>query len=107
MEFADHTDARYRLPVIDPTRCSGCGDCWVACPHGTLTPVALTPRSLLDGLTEHARLAGHSVDALTPVASRVASRIVKEVFSLGACVNDLAPEIVITAMRKKFGNQDS
>ena len=34
----------------------------------------------------------------------VSSRIVKEVFSLGACVEGLAPKPVIEAMRKKFGN---
>ncbi len=35
--------------------------------------------------------------------SYVSSRIVKEVFSLGACVEGLAPQPVIEAMRKKFG----
>ena len=35
--------------------------------------------------------------------SYVSSRIVKEVFSLGACVQDLAPSPVIEAMRRKFG----
>lgn len=34
--------------------------------------------------------------------SYVSSRIVKEVFSLGACVEDLAPTPVIEAMRLKF-----
>ena len=34
--------------------------------------------------------------------SYVSSRIVKEVFSLGACVEDLAPKPVIDAMREKF-----
>lgn len=35
--------------------------------------------------------------------SYVSSRIVKEVFSLGACIEDLAPGPVIDAMRKKYG----
>lgn len=34
--------------------------------------------------------------------SYVSSRIVKEVFSLGACVEELAPKPVIEAMRRKF-----
>lgn len=34
--------------------------------------------------------------------SYVSSRIVKEVFSLGACIEDLAPGPVIEAMRRKF-----
>jgi pantetheine-phosphate adenylyltransferase len=37
--------------------------------------------------------------------SYVSSRIVKEVFSLGACVQDLAPQPVIEAMRVKFDSQ--
>lgn len=35
--------------------------------------------------------------------SYVSSRIVKEVFSLGACIEDLAPAQIIAAMRKKYG----
>jgi pantetheine-phosphate adenylyltransferase len=34
--------------------------------------------------------------------SYISSRIVKEVFSLGACVEELAPAPVVAAMRKKF-----
>jgi pantetheine-phosphate adenylyltransferase len=36
--------------------------------------------------------------------SYVSSRIVKEVFSLGACIQELAPPVVIDAMRSKFGS---
>ncbi|GAB4259368.1 MAG: pantetheine-phosphate adenylyltransferase [Deferrisomatales bacterium] len=34
--------------------------------------------------------------------SYVSSRILKEVFALGGCVKDLAPPVVIEAMRNKF-----
>ncbi|MHB8766191.1 MAG: pantetheine-phosphate adenylyltransferase, partial [Deferrisomatales bacterium] len=34
--------------------------------------------------------------------SYVSSRIVKEVFTLGGCVQGLAPPVVIDAMREKF-----
>jgi pantetheine-phosphate adenylyltransferase len=37
--------------------------------------------------------------------SYVSSRILKEVFSLGACIKDLAPPAVIDAMREKFSQQ--
>jgi len=37
--------------------------------------------------------------------SYVSSRILKEVFSLGACIKDLAPPAVIEAMREKFGRE--
>jgi len=39
--------------------------------------------------------------------SYVSSRILKEVFSLGGCIKDLAPPVVIEAMRGKFGTQAS
>lgn len=35
--------------------------------------------------------------------SYVSSRILKEVFALGGCIKDLAPPIVLEAMKKKFG----
>ena len=34
--------------------------------------------------------------------SYVSSRILKEVFALGACIKDLAPPVVIEAMQRKF-----
>ncbi len=34
--------------------------------------------------------------------SYVSSRILKEVFQLGGCIEDLAPQVVIDAMRAKF-----
>ncbi|PLX38834.1 MAG: pantetheine-phosphate adenylyltransferase [Deltaproteobacteria bacterium] len=34
--------------------------------------------------------------------SYISSRIVKEIFSLGASISDLAPEAVVSAMNKKF-----
>jgi len=35
--------------------------------------------------------------------SYVSSRILKEVFELGGCIQDLAPDVVIDALRRKFG----
>ncbi len=35
--------------------------------------------------------------------SYVSSRILKEVFELGGCIQDLAPDVVIEALRRKFG----
>lgn len=37
--------------------------------------------------------------------SYVSSRILKEVFGLGGCIKDLAPAVVIDAMRAKFQNR--
>ncbi len=38
--------------------------------------------------------------------SYVSSRILKEVFELGGCIQDLAPAVVIEALRDKFGRSD-
>ena len=38
--------------------------------------------------------------------SYVSSRILKEVFELGGCIQDLAPAVVIEALREKFGRLD-
>ncbi len=34
--------------------------------------------------------------------SYISSRIVKEIFSLGACIEDLAPAPVVVAMKEKY-----
>ena len=38
--------------------------------------------------------------------SYISSRIIKDVFSLGGCISDLAPPVVIDAMRHKYARDD-
>ena len=40
------------LPWIDPSRCTACGKCWVACPDSAIGAVALSPQALLDAAAE-------------------------------------------------------
>jgi pyruvate-ferredoxin/flavodoxin oxidoreductase len=68
--FRDLSDLRDRLPRFDPERCSGCGQCWSACPDSAIGVVALTPGALLE---RGIRLAG--ADAVRQVGSKVAARL--------------------------------
>jgi len=46
--FHDRSATRESVPSIDPGRCTGCGNCWTACPDSALIPLALGTEALLD-----------------------------------------------------------
>jgi pyruvate-ferredoxin/flavodoxin oxidoreductase len=69
--FNDTSAARARMPAFDPATCTGCGKCWTNCPDSAIAAVASSPAALIDA---GIRLA--SADAVRPVASKLASRII-------------------------------
>jgi pyruvate-ferredoxin/flavodoxin oxidoreductase len=69
--FNDTSAGRIRMPAFDPANCTGCGNCWTHCPDSAIAAVASAPAALIDA---GIRLAG--ADAVRPVASKLASRII-------------------------------
>jgi pyruvate-ferredoxin/flavodoxin oxidoreductase len=80
--FNDTSGSRIRMPAFDPATCTGCGKCWTNCPDSAIAAVALAPSALIDA---GIRLA--SADAVRPVASKLASRII----SANKKADDVAP----------------
>ena len=68
--FRDLSPLRRVMPALEPSRCTGCGDCWTLCPDGAITAAATTPKELID-----AAIAGTGATALAPMASKLAERI--------------------------------
>lgn len=62
---------RTELPVFQPEKCTGCGACFVQCPHSAIPPVALGFESLLRGGMDIAGRQGLSVSALTPLVKNL------------------------------------
>ena len=69
--FNTTSGKRSRMPEFDPARCTGCGKCWTNCPDSAIGVVSLAPAALIDA---GIRLA--SADAVRPVASKLAARII-------------------------------
>ncbi|MCP3661641.1 MAG: pyruvate ferredoxin oxidoreductase [Gammaproteobacteria bacterium] len=68
--FRDLSEVRDGLPQFDADACSGCGNCWSACPDSAIGVTALNPKALLDmGIQLTAG------DALRPMAGKLAARI--------------------------------
>jgi len=69
--FNDTSVTRGKMPIFDPTLCTGCGHCWTHCPDSAIGVVASTPAALID-----AGINRTGADAVRQVSSKLASRIV-------------------------------
>lgn len=69
-------DARI-LPVFDPGACDGDPALWMTCPDGSVAPVVITPRDLINAGIDLATRAGTQADALRPLVSQLVKRISK------------------------------
>ncbi|MCF8283037.1 MAG: 4Fe-4S binding protein, partial [Bacteroidales bacterium] len=78
---------RTELPVFQPEKCTGCGVCFVQCPHSAIPPVALGFEQLLRGGMDIAGRQGLSVSVLTPLVKnlgKVSAQVVRSASSDGA-----------------------
>ncbi|MFO7593599.1 MAG: 4Fe-4S binding protein [Pseudomonadota bacterium] len=46
--FNNHSPSRTQLPQFDPANCTGCGNCWSACPDSAIGATAISPRALVE-----------------------------------------------------------
>jgi len=69
--FHDTSGARTRLPVFDPSLCTGCGKCWTHCPDSAIGVVASSPAALLDAGIDRS-----GADAVRQVSSKLAARMI-------------------------------
>ncbi len=68
--FRDFSNSRGTLPAFNPAVCTGCGNCWAACPDSAMAPLVIGARKLMDtGI----RMAG--AGALRPIAPRLANAL--------------------------------
>lgn len=73
--FRDLSFARNVFPSFDPGRCTGCGDCWSACPDSSMTPLVIGAGSLIETGMALAKQRGHSTDALRMAVSKLSARV--------------------------------
>ncbi len=79
--FFTPASQRDALPVFLPQNCTGCGDCFVHCPHAALPPVALNVTQLVTAGISLAIAKGKLITKLTPMVknlARVAGKTISE-----------------------------
>ncbi len=69
--FHDTSGARTRLPVFDPSLCTGCGKCWTHCPDSAIGVVASSPAALIEAGIDRT-----GADAVRQVAAKLAARMI-------------------------------
>ena len=92
--FANLSSTREQLPVLDPARCTGCGVCFVHCPHSALPSLSINLENLLKGGMDIASGQGLAVAPLTPMVknlARFAGQEIKAGESKGVNVDDFLP----------------
>lgn len=64
-----------QVPSFDPALCTGCGQCWTACPDGAIGPLVLAPSALIEGCMESAQGKGANVEALRMLVAKLGSGV--------------------------------
>jgi len=80
--FNDTSKDRGKMPIFDPSLCTGCGKCWTHCPDSAIGVVAATPAALID-----AGINRTGADAVRQISSKLSSRII----SSNKKADDVAP----------------
>ncbi|MHC5001560.1 MAG: hypothetical protein ACYTJ0_00405 [Planctomycetota bacterium] len=72
--FRDVGRGQHRLVAFDAAAADGHGSTWTTCPDGSVRPLAIAPRALIDAGIELAAERGRPADALRGIAARMAQR---------------------------------
>lgn len=69
------------IPSFSPASCTGCGACYVHCPHSALPPILISVDAVLKSAVEQLASRGHYVRQLTPPVLKSLSRAVQQAFN--------------------------
>ncbi|MFC1744309.1 4Fe-4S binding protein [Candidatus Riflebacteria bacterium] len=84
-----------KLPDFFPLKCSGCGECFLRCPHSAIPPVVIHILEILKTGMELAKAQGKQVGQLTPVLKnlgKIANQQIQEKAKEICKVNDFLPQ---------------
>lgn len=70
--FFSQSTKRALLPVFTPQNCTGCGDCFVHCPHSALPPISIGIEKLIKAGVKLASAKGKVITKLTPMIKNIA-----------------------------------
>jgi pyruvate-ferredoxin/flavodoxin oxidoreductase len=96
--FRDVSGGRRVLPVFDPETCRGDRRLWTTCPDGSIAPLVISARALVDAGINLASARGRPADALRAVAGTLAARANKIVAS-----RDDPPRTAAALLEEAFG----
>lgn len=85
---------RSELPDFHPEKCTGCGACFVQCPHSAMPSLVLNFENLLRGGMEISARKGLSVSALTPLIKnlgKMSAQVVRSSDSTISKAKDFLP----------------
>ncbi len=77
--FFSQTAKREFLPILDTNKCTGCGNCFVHCPHSAIPPIAIGIEQLIRSGADIASAKGIAITKLTPMIKNLASMAAKTI----------------------------
>jgi ferredoxin len=89
--FSAETE-RIKIPHFRPAKCTGCGDCFVQCPHAALPPIVIGIEQVMRVGMDLASNKGHKLLKLTPMLKNLAKFSGKSIGDKTEKIDDLLPE---------------
>ena len=91
--FRDVSDSRHTLPIFDPPTCDGHARLWTSCPDGSIAPLVISARTLID-----APVVTDISDRLKDLWRRIDRVIRFEATGAGVVVDATDPEAIAAAI---------
>ncbi len=73
--FRDMTGIRFDHPEWDPTKCTGCGNCWTVCPDSALPGLVNTVSDVLETAVSRLEEKGHTLKHLAKTVRAVEPKV--------------------------------
>ena len=70
--LASYSSQRESIPQFIPDKCTGCGDCFVSCPHSAIPPLVISLEELMKAGASLAGKKGQTTIHITPVVKMLA-----------------------------------
>lgn len=77
--FFNQSSKRASLPIFDSKKCTGCGDCFIHCPHSAIPPITIGVEQLMKAGAAIASSKGAPILKLTPMLKNLAKVAAKTI----------------------------
>ncbi|HLG36329.1 MAG TPA: 4Fe-4S binding protein [Bacteroidia bacterium] len=88
--FNSGKDIKFYVPAFNPDNCTGCGDCFLHCPHSAINPLVIGIENLIKAGIAISNAGGNKITQLTPLVKNLSKNIHEVIRQKKTVINSVA-----------------